>query len=576
MRLITGIVLSVGTICGVMAAQDEAASRGFARYSEIPSHFAPAWSPDDSKLVYETAMSGPGGALFVVPATGGKPVRLLQDDDRWSGGAAAWSPNGHRIAFMWNHDGRPRLWTSDSSGGDIRQVTKATSGFQGQPSWSPDGKQLAYVSLPGQRIMILSESGGEPKQFATGVFPRWSPDGKRIAYVSRAFLTDSICVKDVEGGVPNCLASTRVPANEEFPLVASWSPDGKRLVSGKVVNGRPQLALIDVAEDRVERLIATSGAAAFPAWSHDGGHIAYTLTDTGNPGEIHTITPDGKHDAQVTAQRRYLTAKLIRYTSADGLSVPAWLYEPRRPQGGRSAIVWLHGFPDVILEWFDRRVQYFVDHGFTVLAPNYRGTAGFDDKLEQTRLLGAALDVTAAVQYLRSQAGIDPGRIAAAGFSMGASIALLATCGSPRLLACVIDFHGPTDMAAQYSEHPDVQSSMVATLGGTPSEEPQAYRSVSPIACVDKIQAPLMILHGDQDDRVRISHSVRLAEALKSAKKQHEFLTFPGASHGFHGADLVRACDAVLRFLSTRLPGPKAGVEAEQQSAPIRSSQLGK
>jgi dipeptidyl aminopeptidase/acylaminoacyl peptidase len=234
------------------------------------------------------------------------------------------------------------------------------------------------------------------------------------------------------------------------------------------------------------------------------------------------------------------------------------LYQPADKHGGESAIVWIHGdIHGATLDLFDAGIQYFVEHGFAVLAPNYRGSVGFEEKLEKARIgMGSAAvqDLPGAVQYLRSQAEIDPARIAAIGFSGGAYLALLTACQNAGIFAVVVDFYGPTDITAFYRDRPETRPLFQAEHGGTPDDKPEAYRSASPIACADQIQAPVLMVHGAADQACPISHSARLAEALKSAKKQYEFITLLGAGHGFFGQDRVRAYDTTMRFISRWLP----------------------
>jgi dipeptidyl aminopeptidase/acylaminoacyl peptidase len=90
-------------------------------------------------------------------------------------------------------------------------------------------------------------------------------------------------------------------------------------------------------------------------------------------------------------------------------------------------------------------------------------------------------------------------------------------------------------------------------LGGTPEQNLEAYRAASPVNFVDRIKTPLLILHGTADDAAPYSHSVELAEALKRAHKNYEFITYRFAGHGFSGRDDIDANQQVMRFLLAHL-----------------------
>jgi dipeptidyl aminopeptidase/acylaminoacyl peptidase len=550
-------------------------------YYRIFGHVQPTWSSDDTNIAFATVIpGGDQGALYTVPSRGGEIAPLLKDD-YWSA-TPAWAPDARRIAFMSSRGTPSHIWTVDMRGGQVFQITTSEFGLQFAPSWSPDGKQIAYTSLPGPRIMIVPSTGGAGQPFAVGMSPQWSPDGKRIAYTAPEPLDTvsgdptvgkwSIYIKNVDGGEPGRLAcSTGQESGGTWILTASWSPDGRRLVSTSIMNGRSQLIIINVADDRIESTIPTSGSALFPAWSHDGKRIAYTSVDSGCPGEIHTIAPNGKRDMYVTRQRRYGTAKLIRYKSADGLQIPAYLYEPRVPAGKKHpALVWLHGgWPGTaaVLDLFDSSIQYFVDHGFIVLAPNYRGSIGFGERLAAARAgdwLDRIHDISAAVTFLRSRPSVDAERIGVLGHSVGAYLALLTAERHPREFAAVVDFYGPTDLTAIYKDVPTYRPLLKAAIGGTPEDCPEEYRIRSPITYVESIEAPVLILHGDADKDCPISQSLLMADALKRSGKQYEFVAIPKAEHYFAGRNAELAFETTMQFLTARIR-PRGRVAAGWQ-----------
>jgi dipeptidyl aminopeptidase/acylaminoacyl peptidase len=426
-----------------------------------------------------------------------------------------------------------------------------------QPSWSPDGKQIAYCAYPGPNVLIVSASGGKSELFSRGFNPSWSPDGKQIAYFSTESSADplAIFVMPVNGGAARRLASSSTAPAMTWRPSLDWTPDGHRLVTTRLVNGAWELAVINVGDDHVENSIPMSGSALFPRWSHDGNWIVFGSIDTGHPCGLRIVTPQGKLKTELTKREEYRAAELIRYRSADGLEIPSYLYLPREPNpGNHPALVWLHGgLPGSTLNDFNPEIQYFVAQGFVVLAPNYRSSVGFGEALASLKP-GVAIgpDIIAAADYLKQLKSVAPGRIGIIGQSFGGYLTLLSIARNSDLFAGAVDISGLANLTTLYNSSL-YRILLPKFLGGTPGERPEAYRDASPVTMAERMKTPLLILHGDADYEAPYSQSVEMAEALKQAHKQFEFITYAHAGHGFVGNDEIDAMQQSLRFLSAHL-----------------------
>ncbi len=94
-------------------------------------------------------------------------------------------------------------------------------------------------------------------------------------------------------------------------------------------------------------------------------------------------------------------------------------------------------------------------------------------------------------------------------------------------------------------------------LGGTPEQNPEAYRAASPVNFVDRIQTPVLLLHGTADEFAPYQHSVEFAKALKRAHKNYDHITYRFAGHGFSGKDEIDANQQAMRFLLAHLPAAR-------------------
>jgi dipeptidyl aminopeptidase/acylaminoacyl peptidase len=524
----------------------------FTSYMSIPIDFSPSWSPDGGRIVY-ASRAGEATNLYVVSSAGGTPVSLTHD--QYINTQPDWSRDGRRIVFSSNRGGSSQIWSMTADGADFRQLTKVP-GFCVEPRWAPDGQQVAFVAYPGPRVMLVGSSGGEVREFARGLWPAWSSDGRRIAYAPASLTgtTSVIAIRTVESGQESKIKSS--PAISLGGQV-DWSADDQRLLCVALINGSSQVSVLNVAEDKIETTTQVDGSLYNPRWSPDGKRMAFTFTGTGRPAAIQKAAPNGEHRDEITKHRRYTTAQFLRYKSADGLEIPAYLFLPNQPAPEKGpALVWLHGGLGTLYEnRFDPQVQYFVDQGFVVLVPNYRSSGGFNQDLARIDASGRKEleDVVAAVEYLRRMPSVDTSHIGVIGFSFGGLITLHAITHTPELFAAAVDLFGPSDLVTWYKDAPASRPALLFGLGGTPEQKPEDYRAASPVNFVERITAALLIVHGDADAEVPVSQAVEMAEALKRAHKDYELIVIPGGDHGFVKKGLADAMQGVARFLSARL-----------------------
>lgn len=194
------------------------------------------------------------------------------------------------------------VYTVETDGTGLFQVTIDLTTSDVGPSWSPDGQWLAFHrggAVDG--IWVARADGSDLQQVPGtegGVEPAWSPDGSRIAFVMADPLLDQeLHVIDVDGTDLVQLTENRV--NERAP---SWSPDGASLVFTReaAVADAPDLWRVEADGSNPLQLTATPGWEGNPDWSPDGTLIAYDRWDAGSGAHVRTIAADGIGDVQVT------------------------------------------------------------------------------------------------------------------------------------------------------------------------------------------------------------------------------------------------------------------------------------
>lgn len=260
-------------------------------------------------LLYESFVSG---MVLVQPLAGGQPFAPLQAVQ--TGMDPAVSPDGRRIAYAVQIEaGVTRLMIADRLTGLVKPLTAGTD-FDEQPSFSPDGKRIVFVSDRdsgdgGSDIYVMNIDGTDRRRLTTDplpgtVFDRspvWSPDGAQIVWSSTAGGPLQVWVMNADGSNKHGIVSGT--AFQDDPV---WSPDGARIAYFEVADLTPRMIVVNAdGSNRTVLPTPANGVSRFPAWSPDGTLIAFTFLpkDLSRP-QIFTMRIDGTelqqrtHDAQ--------------------------------------------------------------------------------------------------------------------------------------------------------------------------------------------------------------------------------------------------------------------------------------
>ena len=244
--------------------------------------------------------------------------------------------------------------------------------------------------------------------------------------------------------------------------------------------------------------------------------------------------------------------KPIEFKSRDGLTIHGYLTLPKGSEGKKvPLIVNPHGGPYGVRDmWgFNPEHQFFANRGYATVQVNFRGSGGYGLKFQQAGYggkWGAEMqhDITDAVNYLVDEGIVDPEKVCIYGASYGGYATMAGLTFTPDMYACGINYVGVTDVGLLFESMPkhwEPQRKSLEYRIGDPEDEALMKR-MSPLAHVDKIKAPLMIVQGAKDPRVVKQHATDLRDALEDIGielSDDEWIMKNDEGHGFRKQENV-------------------------------------
>lgn len=215
----------------------------------------------------------------------------------------SWSPNGKSLVFVSRVDlTNTELMRIDFPSLEISRLTENPA-LDYSPSWSPDGSKIAFVSTRDghSNIYVVNHDGTELRQLtshqAKSESPQWAPDGRSIAFI----LGNNLASVTADGDSWRKLTNAR-EVNDTQP---AWSPDGSQIAFTRRLDEEFDIYIVDVESGEIVQLTKTAGLDTDPVWSPDGQSIAWlSARADGVRKLLYRARPDGKGVQQVTGPGR--------------------------------------------------------------------------------------------------------------------------------------------------------------------------------------------------------------------------------------------------------------------------------
>ncbi|HWH35782.1 MAG TPA: S9 family peptidase [Acidimicrobiales bacterium] len=517
------------------------------------------WLPDGSGLVYAAT----DGGLWFQPVDGAPPRRLVEGGPA---AAPAVSPAGNEVAYV--VDTRHVAVAPLTAGGPWPRRLSGGADFCLDPAWSPDGGTVAWhewdvPAMPwdaGRIVARAAAATGEAVTLAGGEGvavqqPRYRPTGQlsylgdqsgwtNLRAIGAGGQDDAVLADDHEHGGP-----AWGPGQRSF----AWTGDTGRAVLSRNEGGFGSLVLVDTASG-THRALAR-GVHGCLGWS--GGRLCAVRSGARTPTQVVVRHGADLEHALVVAQGplagagagagagRPVEPEPVRWAADDGTEIPGRLYRPAATgEGPPPLIAWVHGGPTGQMEVvFNPRLAYWLDRGWAVLVPDHRGSTGHGRAFTQS-LAGRwgeadVADVAAGLAAAVARGWGDPRRLVAMGASAGGFTVLNLLAAHPERCAAGVDLYGVADLFELEETTHRFEAHSLRSLVGPLPDAAERYRARSPVRKLDRIAAPLLILHGDADPVVPLAQSRAVADGLRARGRTVDLHVYEGEGHGWSRPETV-------------------------------------
>lgn len=539
------------------------------------------FSPDGRYLTFTRAVEEKN-QLFLLRTAGGEAVQLSKHET--AVGRYQWTDDSQRIVFVANHkrseeeekerkagsdaifvDEGPNgqtagqwsdLWSLDV---ESREETRLTEGEHriGTFDVSPDGRRIAYTMRSENRrnqsnqseIHLLDVASKQSRSLTDNRSPEggltWAPDSRRLAYTARSdgeweLLLDKIWIMDVDSGSKSIVSSAFDGSIRGFV----WTPDGTTILFGGLQRTDTNLYALDVSSGAVRQVTSATGSLAPSSFSRDRTKMAFIAQDWDTPPDLWAGPTDGGAGTRLTTANPWVESDLalgesrtIQWRSRDGLEIEGILTVPAgHSRGELPLLLHIHGGPaGVFTNTFNPRSHVWAGLGYVQLSPNVRGSSGYTDELLRGNMNdiggGDYEDLMTGVDHVLEMGLADENQLGLRGWSYGGILGGWTITQTDRFKGASVGAM-VSDWTSEYGPGFNHDVSLWY-IGGTPWENPEAWRERSALTHVANITTPTLILHGMNDRTDTEPQSMMFFQALKDQGKETRYIRFPREPHGF-------------------------------------------
>jgi dipeptidyl aminopeptidase/acylaminoacyl peptidase len=441
---------------------------------------------------------------------------------------------------------------------ETRKLDTLTNGNydHSDPSWSPDGKFIAYTSnrtddpdrnTNSDIFIIEAKPKAMPRQLTTWADfdrnPEWSPDGKSIAYLRSispewdAYDEPHLAVVSVNGGEPRILTKEL-----DRPVTnPKWSKDGSKILALIEDDRQRYVMSFDVVSGKYSKISEGDRSVTIVS-PLDQNKSVVLMSETKKLPEIYVLENKSfkkltSHNEEFLKSRSFASAEGFTFKDRDGIQVSGILYWPaNKPRTEKLPLVlWIHGGPVAQDEFeFDMTIQMIAARGYAVAAINYRGSNGRGYSFARA-IFGdwgnkEVVDLIDGVDHLIKKGVVDANRLGIGGWSYGGILTDYVTATDSRFKAAASGA-GSALQITMYGTDQYVQQYEMEL--GVPWKNMDKWMKVSyPFLNIEKIKTPTLYMVGEMDYNVPAAGSEQMYQGLRSLGVPTQLVIYPKQNHG--------------------------------------------
>ncbi len=529
---------------------------------------------------------------LLVPITKPHPDFFLRGGDL--------HPNRRWLVYGANYDFKSAkeqeetwIYRDDLESGEKKALAKPKKAGYVVPDLNPQGTLILYnrndLDPSGQQIWLVDIDGNGDREILNfgakvKVHAGWFPDGRRVIFLAENNTYHRVGVYDTLMNTTKWLID-----DPKRNIEGAYVPFGsEEAVILEIDKARIKSSLLNV-DSKVETPFPTVKGNLTPYAPIGNGRWVGIHYSSKQPADLVAFPLESWRDDNVKSVTRIWERTSLKpddltpageysWQSVDGLKVHGWLYRAKSPVG---TIVVIHGGPTAHSEdSLDIEIQYYVQRGFNVLDPNYRGSSGygmeFRESIKKDGWGGKEQeDIISGIKALIADGIAASGKVGVTGTSYGGYSCWWAiTHFSPDMVAAAAPICGMTDLVVDYeTTRPDLRPYSEEMMGGSPAQVPERYRERSPINFVSDIKGRLLIVQGLKDPNVTPKNVTDVKTALDDKHIGYEVLAFKDEGHGIGKPKNQRKLyKKIAEFFASSFAGVSATQQAETPAAAKRKS----
>jgi dipeptidyl aminopeptidase/acylaminoacyl peptidase len=543
---------------------------------KLGAKFSPIHSPDGTKLAYALDLDGSESYQIVVHDLQTHLCTNLTPQIAYAHQPnITWSPDGKMLAVLSDKHGQFALHLLPVDvNADPGRMIKNVFHPCWDAKWSPDGQWIAIEAestASDRSIYVMpvnrprKTGKGKPTKVPTtqlkingqllnAEHPAWSPDSNFLAFSGENGEWHDIGLFNVE---TQEITWVNESAGDDTQPAWSRSGDAQRIGWVHAEGARTSFQFRDGSGAIHEKKVG-AGVHYQPQFTSDGVVILYE--DTSHPCDLRKINLEDDSIQQLTnslpdelRNDEFIQPEEVWYASKDGTQVPALLY---RAKNSTSAVIDIHGGPNWHYQFlWQPTISHMVSRGWTVLAPNYRGSTGYGKKWQNASRFDMGGvdtdDCAAGVKYLLENGFADKNKIAVTGRSHGGYLTMTCMTMYPELWAAgsaIVPFLNW--IKSHKNSREDLQHWNIENMGD-PEDNRELWIARSPYFFLDKVNAPVQMICSGNDPRCPASESMDARDKLVELGKEVEFLLYKDEGHSFLDIEnVIDAEEKCVKFLA--------------------------